>query len=218
MQAKIGSEKSPDFAETVELCFVNGPARVRNWSKGMKTAVNVFLCVTQLGFCCVYFVFISSNFKQVFDKHGLVLDTHVIMVMIFVPILLPSLLTKLKYLAWCSAVANFCMILGIGITMYYSVQDLPSVSERNYFSTLQQLPLFFGTAIFAFEGISLVLPLQNEMKNPHDFRKYTGVLNVGMAIVTTIFTSFGFIGYLKYGEDVEGSLSLNLPPNEMYGI
>jgi hypothetical protein len=27
--------------------------------------VNIFLCVTQMGVCCVYFVFISDNLKKV---------------------------------------------------------------------------------------------------------------------------------------------------------
>jgi proton-coupled amino acid transporter len=27
--------------------------------------INVFLCITQMGFCCVYFVFISENVKKV---------------------------------------------------------------------------------------------------------------------------------------------------------
>jgi solute carrier family 36 (proton-coupled amino acid transporter) len=107
------------------------------------------------------------------------------------------------------------MVTGIGITMYYACQDLPSISERNYVASLRQIPLFFGTAIFAFEGISLVLPLQNAMKVSENFHKHTGVLNVGMTVVTIIFTMFGFIGYLKYGEDVQGSLTLNLPPGDM---
>lgn len=55
----------PDFAETVELCFANGPQKLQKWSKIIKRTVNIFLCVTQLGFCCVYFVFISENIKQV---------------------------------------------------------------------------------------------------------------------------------------------------------
>ena len=56
---------TPDFAETVQLCFENGPPRLQGMAKSMKRTVNIFLCVTQLGFCCVYFVFISENVKQV---------------------------------------------------------------------------------------------------------------------------------------------------------
>lgn len=137
------------------------------------------------------------------------------MVIIFIPILLPSLLTNLKYLAYCSTFANICMVLGIGITMYFSTQDLPSPSEREYFASWRQLPLFFGTAIFAFEGISLVLPLQNAMKKPENFRSTFGVLNCGMTVVATLFASCGFIGYLKYGNNVMGSLTLNLPKENM---
>lgn len=57
--------EDPDFAETIELCFVHGPPRLRPWSKFIRFLVNFFICVTQLGFCCIYFVFIASNFKQV---------------------------------------------------------------------------------------------------------------------------------------------------------
>jgi proton-coupled amino acid transporter len=61
-----------------------------------------------------------------------------------------------------------------------------------------------------------VLPLQNAMRKPTNFSKVCGVLNVGMVVVTTIFVCFGFMGYLKFGEAVEGSLSLNLPIEDKY--
>lgn len=108
------------------------------------------------------------------------------------------------------------MITGLFISFYYATQDLPSVNERDFVpSDIRRLPLYFGTAIFAFEGISLVLPLQNAMKEPQKFSMLAGVLNIGMTIVTFIFISFGFIGYWKYGEDTQGSLTLNLPQHEM---
>lgn len=62
--------EDPDFAETVELCFANGPPRLRRWSIFVKFLVNLFICVTQMGFCCIYFVFIAKNFSQVrFGSH-----------------------------------------------------------------------------------------------------------------------------------------------------
>lgn len=108
------------------------------------------------------------------------------------------------------------MITGLVISYYYAAQDLPPITERNLWPTdYQRVPLFFGTAIFAFEGIALVLPLQNAMENPKSFSRYLGVLNVSMVFITGIFISFGAIGYWKYGEDIEGSLTLNLPTDEM---
>lgn len=53
------------------------------------------------------------------------------------------------------------------------------------------------------------------MRKPNQFDKSFGVLNIGMVFVTGIFISFGFLGYWKYGELTEPSLTLNLPSDEM---
>lgn len=107
------------------------------------------------------------------------------------------------------------MFSGIIVTFFYATRDLPSITERDMATTsLHNLPLFFGTAIYLFEGIGLVLPLKNAMRKPSDFSRPLGVLNVGMIVLTTMFVSFGFVGYWKYGEDVASSLTLNLPADE----
>lgn len=106
------------------------------------------------------------------------------------------------------------MILGVILTVGYASQNLPEFSTRTYFK-LDTLPLYFGTAVFAFEGIALVLPLQNAMKNPESFSKPFGVLNVGMVLTTAIYIVVGTIGYWQYGEETQASLTLNLPVNEM---
>lgn len=53
------------------------------------------------------------------------------------------------------------------------------------------------------------------METPQDFSGLTGVLNTGMVIVAALYTSVGFFGYLKYGDHVKGSITLNLPPNDL---
>lgn len=169
-----------NYPETVELCLEAGSENVRRWSNFGRQVCNSFICIMQIGFCCIYFLFISKNLKQILVNYGFNYDLHAVMLACLVPILLISLIVDLKYLVPFSLVADLCMIGGIAITFYYSTADLPALKERNYIGKLDTLPLFFGTAVYAFEGISMVLPLQNSMKNPKSFSKTCGVLNLGM--------------------------------------
>ena len=72
-------------------------------------------------------------------------------------------------------------------------------------------------AMFTFEGIGIVLPLENKMKTPSGMRGWTGVLNTGMIFVACLYIAMGFYGYLRYGSavDAKGSITLNLPSNEL---
>ena len=54
------------------------------------------------------------------------------------------------------------------------------------------------------------------MRTPRDMRGWNGVLNTSMTIVTCLYIAVGFFGYLKYGEDVQGSITLNLPVDQWY--
>lgn len=62
------------------------------------------------------------------------------------------------------------------------------------------------------------MPLENEMKNPKSFMKPFGVLNVAMSIIVTMYATLGFFGYIRFGKDIEGSITLNLPTQENLGI
>lgn len=81
------------------------------------------------------------------------------------------------------------------------------------FSSWNQLPLYFATAIYAFEGVGIVLPLENNMENPDAFGGPTGVLITGMTITAALYTAMGFFGYLKYGDGIKASITLNLYEN-----
>lgn len=149
-------DKRPNYPNTVELSFKSGPERLQKYSTNMKTACNVFIVITQLGFCSIYFLFIGTNVKQFLEFYEIVIDLHVLIAFALILVWLTTLITNLKYLVPFSFIAIIFMFCGITITYYYAVQDLPPLSERRYFSSVHQLPLFFGTAIYAFEGISLV--------------------------------------------------------------
>lgn len=42
------------------------------------------------------------------------------------------------------------------------------------------------------------------------------MLNIGLSIVVVMYAIVGFFGYVKYGEEVLGSITLNIPNNEKY--
>jgi solute carrier family 36 (proton-coupled amino acid transporter) len=53
------------------------------------------------------------------------------------------------------------------------------------------------------------------MKNPESYGGWTGVLNIGILLVTILYYLVGFFGYLRFGSDAKGSITLNLPNDKM---
>jgi proton-coupled amino acid transporter len=90
------------------------------------------------------------------DYYNVELDLHIHMLILLLPITLSCWIRDLKYLAPVSLFANVCMTVGIAVTLYYISQELPAPSTRDYIAPWSKLPLFFGAAIYAFEGIGLV--------------------------------------------------------------
>lgn len=54
------------------------------------------------------------------------------------------------------------------------------------------------------------------MKTPKAFGGTYGVLNIAMVFIVFLYVGMGFFGYLKYSDDILGSITLNLPAGEMY--
>jgi solute carrier family 36 (proton-coupled amino acid transporter) len=169
-----------------------------------------------LGCCCVYVLFVSKNLKQVVDHYTeSSIDLRYYMLGLLPFLIMINLIRNLKHLSPLSMIANALIFVGMIITFYYMLIDLPPISSRPYFAPLHRLPSFFGTVIFALEGIGVVMPLENNMRNPRHFIGCPGVLNIGMSFVVTMYALTGFLGYLKYGEDTEESITLNLPQGEL---
>lgn len=204
------------FADIAETAFLAGPEALHKWSRFARFIINSFLIIDLIGCCCVYVVFVATNIKQLVDFYFAVnVDVRVVMLCLLLPLLLINLIRKLKYLAPFSMIANFLMAAGIGITMYYILHDLPPTTARPAIEEVKHWPMFFGTVIFALEGIGVVMSLENNMKTPQHFIGCPGVLNTGMAFVVVLYATVGFLGYLHYGPETKGSITLNLPVGDL---
>ncbi|OCT86216.1 proton-coupled amino acid transporter 1 [Xenopus laevis] len=213
-----------DYGDAVMYGMQGCPSQwLQRHSVWGRRIVGFFLILTQLGFCCVYFVFLADNIKQVVEAaNGTTNDcssneTVVLVesmdsrlyILSFLPFLiLLVFITNLRYLSIFSLLANISMLGSVIMIYQYIGRDIPDPTHLSYVSSWRSYALFFGTAIFAFEGIGVVLPLENKMKIPHQFPV---VLYVGMGIVTILYISMGTLGFLRFGSSIQASITLNLP-------
>ncbi|XP_067003588.2 proton-coupled amino acid transporter-like protein CG1139 isoform X1 [Anabrus simplex] len=199
------------YPRTVEVALDQGPSVLRKATRYAGTVVNGFLVTYQLGICCVYVVFVASNLKEVADIYWMPVNVRLYMLMLLAPLILLNYVRNLKLLSPFSTLANVITFVGLGITMYYVFRDIPSPSERDMVGQLRNFPLFVGTTLFALEGVGVIIAIESNMKTPRSFIGYTGVLNRGMAIIVTLYVFVGFCGYVRYGSESKGSITLNLP-------
>jgi proton-coupled amino acid transporter len=100
----------------------------------------------------------SISFPQVIEHHtDTSLDQRVYIAALLLPLILLGWVPNLKYLTPVSMVANLFMAVGLGITIYYLVQDIPDASARPHFNaSINTIPQFFSIVIFAMEAIGVV--------------------------------------------------------------
>ncbi|KMQ95985.1 proton-coupled amino acid transporter 4-like protein [Lasius niger] len=205
------------YAETAHAAFLCGPKSIRPLAIVSKIFVNVALCATYVSGTCVYVVFIAASLKQVTDFYtGKNIDVRLYILSLIPALVLLGQVRNLKYLVPFSMLANIFMMTGFSITLYYIFSNVQPIDDKvKMFSSVEELPRFFATVIFAIEGIGVVMPVANNMKKPQHFLGCPSVLNVTMSIVVSLYAVMGVFGYLTYHETAQPSITLNLPTDEI---
>uniref|UniRef100_A0A9L0SE57 Solute carrier family 36 member 2 n=1 Tax=Equus caballus TaxID=9796 RepID=A0A9L0SE57_HORSE len=160
-----------DYGDTVMYGLKAGPsAWLQNHAHWGRRIVSFFLIVTQLGFCCVYIVFLADNLKQVMDAvnsttnschyNETVIPTHTmdsrLYMLSFLPFLvLLAFVRNLRVLTIFSMLANISMLVSLIILTQYIVQGIPDPRGLPLVASWNTYPLFFGTAMFSFESIGV---------------------------------------------------------------
>lgn len=182
-----------------------GELGYKTYGNGLRIMILISILISQVGFVSTYILFATQNFTTLFGitELKLVLAQFALLT----PLILIRKITKLSFI---SLVSSVCILIGLIIIFYYSIDDLasngigPNIIQFNSHSW----SMLIGVAVTSFEGIGLILPIEAAMSNSQQFPK---VLAISMILITLLFTSIGVLGYITYGDQIETIILLNLP-------
>ncbi|KAL6876972.1 transmembrane amino acid transporter protein [Trichoderma novae-zelandiae] len=178
-----------------------------------RSLILASIAISQLGFVCSGIIFTAENLFSFFSavtKGVSHLGVSGLIALQFLPLIPLALIRNISKLGPVALVADAFILIGLVYIWYYDIGSLarhgmaPSVKLFNP----SDFPLTLGSAIFTFEGIGLILPIQSSMKKPHHFK---GLLYFVMFLITVIFTSVGALCYATFGENTKIQIISNFP-------
>ena len=184
----------------------------------LRTLILGSVTLSQLGFVCAGTIFVAENLYAVLEAvvHGPTPLSSNALIAIQLVVLIPlALIRNISKLGLAALLADVCIMLGLAYIYYYNIATIareginPTVALFNS----REWTLTVGAAIFTFEGIGLILPIQSSMENPENFEL---LLCVVMAIITVIFTMVGVLCYATFGSDTMIEIISNYPQDSHF--
>lgn len=104
---------------------------------------------------------------------------------------------RIKNFGFTALIADVFILIGLSYILVFDFVTLGKTGMQTVpLINLQSFSLFVGTAMFAFEGICLMLPIVHSMDEPEKFKD---VLTNCIIVVSVIFITIGSLGYISLG-------------------
>ena len=188
------------------------------YGRFMRFLILTSIVLSQIGFVSAYIVFTSENlqaFILAVSQCRTWIDIKFMILMQLIIFLPLSLIRDISKLGVTALIADFFILLGLLYLYYYDVFTIVSnhgIADIIQFNS-KDWTLFIGTAIFTFEGVGLIIPIQSSMKKPSEFPP---VLAIVMVVITAVFISMGAISYAAFGSSTKTVVLLNLPQDDKF--
>ncbi|KAF5727110.1 putative amino acid transporter [Tripterygium wilfordii] len=186
-----------------------------------RLVVDVLIVLSQVGFCVGYLIFIANTLVNLLNNSSST-DMNRLYSSLIWGFPAKSLyiwgcfpfqlgLNSIPTLTHLAPLSIFADVVDLGAMATVLVEDVILIlKNRPEVQAFGGLSVFFygmGVAVYAFEGIGMVLPLESEAK---DKDKFGRTLGLSMAIISLIYGAFGALGYFAFGEDTKDIITANL--------
>lgn len=180
--------------------------------KAGRFLTEFLIFTSQCGGSVAYLVFIGQNLFSIFKSYTSLTYRSFIFLAVPVQIVL-SWINSLSALAPFSIFADICNVLAMTLVVKEDVQKILggefSFSDRKAVSSnIRGLPFAGGMAVFCFEGFGMTFALESSMRERGRFSKLLAQAFTG---ITLVYVTFGFFGFMAYGDDTKDIVTLNLP-------
>jgi proton-coupled amino acid transporter len=192
----------------------NGPKRLKKLSRFSRNFMDTAMFLNFLS-GCVYFIFVAATFQELLN-HAFKIDWNLrtFILLTFVPVLMIGQIRELKHLVPFSMIANFLILGAFVITIYYIFEHPLEFSDKPLIVSAENWPNAVSMILFAVTNIRNAMSIENGMQEPQKYLGIFGVLNVTSYIVASFYALIGFFSYVRYGDAIKGSVTLNLPVDE----
>ncbi|KAH6645395.1 vacuolar amino acid transporter 3 [Truncatella angustata] len=187
--------------------------------RGARNLIMGSITFSQVGFVCAGIVFVAENMQAfaeaVTQGNGSPVSA-VTIILCQLAVLIPlSWIRNISKLGPAALLADVFIMIGVGYIYYYDIGTLASegVHKTVVMFNPDHYTMMIGSAIFTFEGIGLILPIQSSMAKPEKFEPLLGLI---MLIITIIFTSVGALCYATFGEDTYIEIINNYPRDSKF--
>ncbi|CAN4116716.1 unnamed protein product [Withania somnifera] len=175
-----------------------------------RLAVDVMIVLSQAGFCISYLIFIANTLAYCFGNFKILgLPPKAVYIWSCFPFQLGlNSIPSLTLLAPLSIFADVVELGAMGVVMVEDVMIY--LKSSHVLEAFGGFSVFFyglGVAVYAFEGVGMVLPLEAETKDKEKFGK---ILGFSMALISLMYGAFGVLGYFAFGEDTKDIITTNL--------
>ncbi len=187
-----------------------------------RWTVDISIGVSQLLFSTAYLIFVSKNLHEIVFQLGNCESSADISSTAFIwmmfPFLVPLMcIRQLSKFSIAIIIADTCMMGGL---VYLYASNIAHLGQHGVGPGIVQFDAvgfwtFLGTALFALDGTVFVLPIEHAMETPASFHRITYVSGFGIGL---LYMSFGLIGYLAFGSDVEAIILLNLKKENPHSV
>ena len=163
-----------------------------------------------MGFATAYLIFIGSNVEAALGTCIGSSSWATIAAVLVCPLVW---MRSLKKLSFGAILADIAIVFGLIVIFVFAFINASNENgnrpPQEPATALGSSPfIFFGMAVFAFEGAGIVLPMKQSMAEPD---KFTGILKNGFCVITILYTVFPLVVYLCYGSVTKDMITSNLP-------